>query len=332
MSPPAATASSPASARSTRPASGARTSWPSGAKTSRPRWIVAGSAADSSRVAWKRASPCAPIAPAGVSGSSATRREVGLRAGLDARERPRPGGHARRAARRVPPAGEPEGRLRERGRHARRRLADRPVTRTHALGVVVVRLEQRLLLRADGDDRRARRDQMRDGFQLGVLERAGGVEAAHDLGGGRDGVVQVMAVRTRRGDGELAHAQRARDVAEVDHPARHQPAGAISPADDVPIRHVAVHDLARQPRAEPLDGLGRRRADSGARARACGGPPRAERAPRRPRRHDVDPTASRGRRRRARSPRATRDLPATAPSERSTGGARWSRRSAARPR
>ena len=79
--------------------------------------------------------------------------------------------------------------------HARRGLADRPVPRTHALGVVVVRLEHRLLLRADGDDRGARGDQMRDGFQLGVLERAGGVEAAHDLGGGRDRVVQVMSVR-----------------------------------------------------------------------------------------------------------------------------------------
>ena len=85
-----------------------------------------------SRVAWKRASPCAPIAPTGVSGSSAIGERSVSRARLDARERPRPGGHARRAARRVRArrrAGRPPPRARAAHRPRSRRSPSRPHAR-----------------------------------------------------------------------------------------------------------------------------------------------------------------------------------------------------------
>ena len=110
-------------------------------------------------------------------------REVGLGAGGDAGERPAAAGHARREPRRAAPAGEPEGRLGERHRHSRRGLADRPVPRSHALRVVVVRLEQRLLLVPTATIAARAAIRWGERFQLGVVERAGGVEAAHDLGG-----------------------------------------------------------------------------------------------------------------------------------------------------
>ena len=155
-----------------------------------------------------------------------------------------PGRHTRRQCGRRAAAGQAEDGIGERGGLRRRRLADRPVTRAHALGVGVVRLERRLLLGADRDDRGARGDQVRQRLQLGVVERAGGVESAHDLCGRAERVVRLVAVGDRGRDGELADAQRARDVAEVDHAAGHQPAGAVAPADHVPVGHVAVRDLA----------------------------------------------------------------------------------------
>ena len=95
--PSAASTSSRSPARSTRPASGARTSWPSGAKTSRPRCTVAGSAFERSRVACKRASPCAPIAPGGDLRRRAPTGERSTAASRrDARQRPGTGGNPRR--------------------------------------------------------------------------------------------------------------------------------------------------------------------------------------------------------------------------------------------
>ena len=181
-------------------------------------------------------------------------RQVDDHAGLDARERPAALRHARREAGRGAPAGEPERRLRERERHGGRRLEDRPVPLPDALGIVVVGLEQRLLLRPDRDDRRAGGDQVRQRRELGVVERAGAVEPSHDLGRRADWLVGVVAERDRGRDGELAHAQRARDVAEVDDAAGHHPPGAVASADDVPVGHVAVHDLAGKLRREQLHG------------------------------------------------------------------------------
>ena len=298
----------------------------SGAKTSRPRWIVAARRSGSSRVACQRASPWAPIAPGGVSGSS----PVGER--------------STRAAGAMPGSGQaPDGTLGAIGPRCADRLAGwRPRPARPAAPLRFRRSPSLPRARAGHSRCAARaapaarvptaRMAARAAIRCGTASISASssgqaasnprtISAAAEIGSSSS-----WPNATRRRDRELADAQRAGDVAEVDHAARHQPAGAVAPADHVPVGHVAVHDLAaavaaraaRRPRLR----AGR---DPERRARGAAASRRAERAPRRPRRRGVDPTASRGRQRRARSSRAQRATsPATPPSERSTGGARCS--------
>ena len=137
--------------------------------------------------------------------------------------------------------------------HGLRGIEQAPLAGEHLLHVGVVGRELRLRLARHRADGRPREQQGVHRLDLVLRQRQHAVEAAQQRRHALDGPRGVGVQRGAGGDGGLAGDPGARDVAEVDHAARHEAAAPVAAGDDVPLGRVAVDHGAPQGGAEPLE-------------------------------------------------------------------------------